>query len=401
MSLIVPRDVGSRDSGYSSMQFSRSTSTEFAPSKTRAVGPSAAKTAIEESRFMALPSELRLLIYEHLIASENNLLLRKRSELEHFSPPANFCKLGPNNKIELCFHTPVLDMTSLLQVNKQIRKEAAPLFYSNHTFHHSINSVLPSGGFAELAQQHDNIQLQIHHISTKTFTHPHIAFMKYISLDYCSPYPFVGSAGIHQTLPSFHERVDFELRMCLSRLNEEALNLRTLRLSICILLRSSKSDSPGDSFLCGSFTMSPATKTTLRYLTSKLQKFEYVSFEYQPYPFYEFRSLLPRDEWTAEELNEWPGASIDARQDVEMQNLSTYGPTIQQLPWIPPQHASICQLTYLKRPGLVGGMGSGPAGGSCSDLKTECLPTMNHSRSESGLMMVRHTYCPVGGETLG
>ena len=120
---------------------------------------------VQPFRFLDLPTELRIMIYEHALTELEDIkflapkvLQARKSSRRHWTSPSQSPPQSPSP-----LHT-VRDISMLL-VSRKVSAEATPIFYGRNQFHHALLPTVYIEGY-------------IRHFSL------HLNLMQYVSIDY-------------------------------------------------------------------------------------------------------------------------------------------------------------------------------------------------------------------------
>lgn len=111
--------------------------------------------------FLALPPELRTTIYEHVMSYTKMTVQRRRGGFCFFaekraSESSDCAQYDPFHDRVLGLHLPTVDqMLSLVRVNKQIYREAMPVFFSSNSFW--CGSLAELAGFVGMLRKSDSL----------------------------------------------------------------------------------------------------------------------------------------------------------------------------------------------------------------------------------------------------
>ncbi|KAL9104023.1 MAG: hypothetical protein Q9163_001001 [Psora crenata] len=186
-------------------------------------GQPLAGVSARPSSLADLPPEIRIQIYSHIFATKNDVVLRQQIELK-----------------TACYETFGRDAqpihpasTEILCTNRGIYSEALPVFYSTCTFHHSINTVLPTDW---LATHPGYARQQPIYLAQGFHCHPHLPLIRHLSLDYCTTLVHLVD-GRPPVQPEFFNNLTKKLAGTLLLVNKECTRLRTLTVGLLYLAR--------------------------------------------------------------------------------------------------------------------------------------------------------------------
>ncbi|MCJ1453487.1 hypothetical protein MMC28_003834 [Mycoblastus sanguinarius] len=227
----------------------------------------------QQSRFMVLPVEVRLTIYEYALATSQEITLRSPAELA--------VRLDIRGDQDYRSDFEICSYTNLLLVCRQILQEAVRIFYSGNKFDYSIITVKSR---------------------SIRYWGMHLQFMTNVSIDYMDHSPFLPHCESAQVDGRIATQIQFVDCSC--------PNLRTFTLHILNYYMRHLHESLGNNSRTSSALL--AMKHRVKWLGIVTSGNELT--------LQGFRQIIaPREDWLLHYLSKWPGISIDEYQKSGLQ----------------------------------------------------------------------------------